>query len=744
MHEDSPLLEAISLWEELTGVAPPDEKGYWGSSAGMNTWAIRDTYKALKEALELDPTEITATLLLKRFVEEYMKEATTSLNDMLRNPEQAMKQMASAKKLLDILDREEIVSARDNFIAGLTRGLAAYGAADRDDVKAVLAKHDDIAILRRDALRSLANLRCDQFLEGDSEAADYRPVYVNDVHLWWNVNSLLKAMTSLPSGVSLNLIRDPNAYESYFAFAIRNGGNLFVLTDVPEHAHPLQSTMTRKPGREFDRRSAKNWFPYDLLGMEVDEKGDSYKPTHSEATGLVLYQESTIPMMKIGAVPPHECIWITMMLDLIVMKFWKIGFKAKQLSYTGEMIQVQNTLLIEAAKADLPAVIDKPLEMPALTVDDMTLSENLDAGQIGKMYDQPNQWLLDRYKERITDESLNLLAGPGEVRKLTVSKDGAPEIAEYLPIEQGGKYDENGRHIWSTEQYKVDMRRTELQVLSGTKFGTPAELEADRRFLARYNVAKQVNMYALREYEERKEEVQKWFEKKVQANRENLIRWALNEGIYLNSGVFGGFASNSVSGVSYHLDTQEPDDTAGGSPGANKKKIVHGFIRHYDLITSSKHLDYGDLMSRHAGFNLGTHHHDSRGRYTGEACAVNGAKASTSTIFFPSNSREIAVLCGCEVKDLPDVLQTWVKVDPYRGNSILDRIDPMVWKVRNPWEKLDLRVKVPFSISGRIKAQKTLGPTLPALPNIMPMEVMIKARGDGDDFKTQRRLAGAS
>lgn len=740
MQEDSPLIEAIALWEELTGVAPPDEKGFWGTGAGFGTWAIRDTYKALKEALELDPSEVTATLLFKRFLEEYMKSAQTSLNDMLRNPEQAMKQLATAKRLLEILDRPEIVAARDNFIANLTRGLAKYGADARPDVQAVLAKHDDIAILRRDALRSLAKLRCDQFLEGDSEPVDYRPVYVDDVHLWWNVNSLLKAMAGMPSGVSLNLIRDPNAYESYFAFAIRNGGNLFVLTDVPEHAHPLQPTMMRKPGRDFDRRTAKNWFPYDLLGMEVDEKGDSYKPATSDATGVVLYQEHTVPMMKIGAVPAHECIWITMMLDLIVLKFWKFGFKAKQLSYTGEMIQMQDTLLLAAHNASLPAVIDKPLEMPALTVEDMTAPVNLDEKQVGRMFDQPNQWLLDRYKGKITVESLNLLAGPGEVRKLTIAEDGAPEIAEYLPIEQRGERDEQGYHIFSSDKAKIALRRIELQVLSGTKFGTPEELEADRRFLARYNVAKQVNLYAGREFEERRDEVSKWFEKQVKANRENLIRWALNEGIYLNSGVFGGFASNSTSGVSFHLDTKEVDETVALG---TKKKIVHGFIRHYDLSASAKDIYLAELMNRHAGINLGSNFHDYKGRYIGEACAVNEAKASTSTVFFPSNSREVAVLCGCEVEDLPDVLQHWTKIEPYRGNSILDRIDPMVWKASNPWDRLDLRVKVPLSITGRRKALKTLGPALPDLPNIVPMDEMIKARGDAEDFKVQRRLAGA-
>jgi hypothetical protein len=722
MDENSPLLEAIALWEDLTGVSPPDAKGFWSTGGGTNTWAIRDTYTALKEALELDPSEVTATLLFKRFIDEYLRSASTSMMTMIEDPTAALKQLETAKRLLAIVDREEIVEAREAFIASLTRGLASYGADQRADVQTVLANSADLAILRRDALRSLEKLRVDQFLDGENEAQSYRPVYVNEVHLWWNVNSLLKAMTAMPSGVSLNMIRDPNAYESYFAFAIRNGGNLFVLTDVPEHAHPLQSTMMRKPGRDLDRRIAKNWFPYDLLGMEVDEKGDSYKPTHSDETAIVAYQPDTFPMKKIAELPPHETIWTVMMLDLIVLKFWKRGFKAKQLSYTGEMIKVQDTLLLAAAQASLPMVVDKPLEMPALTITDVT-GANLDDAQIGRQYDSPNQWLEERYKHLITGESLNLLAGPGEVRKLLAEPSGETTIAQYGAKEKHDT-DENGRHLFSDDQKKMSLRRTELVTMSGTKFGTPAELEADRRFLARYNVARQVKLHAAREFAEREAEVKAWFKKRVIKNKATLIQYAINKSIWLEHGRFGNFAGlEGVGSRQRHVETSEPARGEGSFPGDKLKLVVHDFIQHYDLTLPSKSMDWSDMYSRMSGLNMGGDYYDSRGSYRGASCAITEARASTATVFFPSTALEIAVLCGCTVEDLPDVLQTWAKMTPYRGNSILSRIDPMVWVVENPWHRMDFRVRIPFSILGRRKAEKA-GALLPPLPNIVSEDVV--------------------
>lgn len=708
MLEDSPMFEAITLWEQLTGVSPPDAKGFWGTSAGGNTWAIRDTYTALKEALELDPTEVTASLLFKTFIEEYLRSATTSMMTMLKDPSAAMKQLETAKRLLEIVDREEIVWARDAFTAGLNKALAKYGADQRADVQAVLNDHAMLAILRRDALRSLARLRVDQFLEGENEGPEYIPVYVNQVHLWWNINSLLKAATSgMPSGVSLNLIRDPNAYESFFAFSIRNGGNLFVLTDVPERAHPMQAEMVRKPGRDFDRRASKNWFPYDLLGMKIDEKGDSYKPDHSDVKSVAIYQPDTIPMMKIAELPPHETIWITMMLDLIVTKFWKVGYKSKQISYTGEMIKVESILLLEAAKAGLPAVLDNALVMPQLTLADVT-GPGLDDKQIGKQFDRPNLWLEERYASQIVTESLNLLAGPGEARKLKLPEPGAknalaPTLQEYGTLETDER-DADGRYMFTDDRQKRDLQEAKMQMMSVTKFGSPAELEADRRWLARYNVAQQVRVLAKREFKVREKEVKAWYVKRVRANLPTILTWINSEHIWLDEGKYGAFDKNGVGGFLCHIDTDEYDPTPG--PRMDRpRRTVRMFMRKHDLTIPTSKLDLTDLSARWGGVDLGGY--KLVGRNSGHStCVVNQAKASMQYAFRPSRPEHLAALCGCKVEQLPDVLQHWNLADPYRGNSILDRIDPMIWRVSNPWARLDLTVRIPLSFTGRAKIAK--------------------------------------
>jgi hypothetical protein len=321
-----------------------------------------------------------------------------------------------------------------------------------------------------------------------------------------------------------------------------------------------------------------------------------------------------------------------MMLDLIVAKFWRQGYRAKQLSYTAEMINQANT-----------------------------------------------------------------------IRKLGEHEDD--------------DHDENGKRIWSTDRSNLALRQTQLVTMSGTKFGTPAELEADRRFLARYNVAKQVALHAGREFEARKAEVLKWYEKRVRANMPELLKWTNNDELWLSSGVFGGFSRLESVGTYRAVETDIPATGEGNFPSDKKQRIVYEFIRKIDLTQKSNGMDH---HARWGGIQLGGFRSERGGFRT---CVLDDTRASMEFVFYPTTPEHLAILAGCKVSDLPDVLQNWNQMDPYRGNCILDRIDPMVWKVSDPWRKLDLRVRTPLSILGHRKVQKMGAATPPGL-QFVPLDVV--------------------
>jgi hypothetical protein len=716
MHEDSPLLEAIGLWEKITGVAPPDESGYFSGSHGA--WLLRDTYIALKEALELDPSEVTATLLLSKFLEEYLREATTSIADLLDAPEEHLETLRQARRLRTLLAAPDVIKARDAFVLGLRAALALYGAGDREDIAKLLQDHGAVAILRRDALRSLAKLRVDQFLEGAPEAEGVKPVYVPDVHRWWNINSLLRTMTSTPSGVALNLIRDPFLYDSYFAFSVRNGSNLFVLSDVPDHAHPLQGQMARKPGRDLDKRASRNWFPYELLGVEFDDKEGLVERLYSDEKAVAVYQPDAIPMKAIKDLGPAETLWCVMMLDLIVKKFWERGFKLPQLSYTGEMIRTASVLLEQARAAGLPVSMQTALDVQELTIADVT-GADVDPAQVGAVYDSPNEWLVERYKRHLPEEALNLIGAPRDRPLLLDHKTG--EIrprAKTEPVKPFFK-----------AEIVAAQSLTNLEQLSSAKFGTAAELEADRRWVARYNLATHIDRLARQEYEAREGEVLTWYRNRVRKNLPALLTWAANGTIWVDNGSSAGRSWHHTGGWGQARETGVEGNPTDPLDWHAETRLCHTFMRTHDLTVKG---DLYDRMEWYAGHNMTGAFYARRTvktlsgikkqklTYAGSCCAVTGAKASYAVTFYPVCPEELAVLAGCEVSDLPDVLQHWSKIGSYRGNSILDRIDPMIWNAHNPWRRMEMRIRVLLSIRGLAAVRKA--PALPPLPVISEAE----------------------
>ncbi|USN14770.1 hypothetical protein DOMOVOI_02960 [Brevundimonas phage vB_BpoS-Domovoi] len=680
MHEESPLWAAIELWGKLTGVKVGADGEVKAHTIG--DWNVRDAYHGLREALKLDPTEITATLMFKVYVMDWLKSATTNMQDLLDNPDKIGAQVTTAKKLLAIIDRDEIVEARDAFIERLREGLAHYGAADREDVKALLAKPDVVAILRRDALRSLQNLRVDQFLDGQGEDPQVKPVYVESIRQYWNINSFLGAMTATPSGVCLAMIRDPFIYDTFFAFAIRNGANLFVLTDVPEHAHPLASKMARRPDKAMNARISRNWYPYELLNVDWDEEGRLIFAA-SEETGVAVYDEDGVKTKKIGEIGAPETIWLTMMLDLIVQKFWKQGFKAPQLSYTGEMIRPENEMALLARAAHLPTTNVKTLGLSSLTVADIGPDAAHDEKALGKKGGDHNAWLERRYAPALSDAPLNLLGHAGDVFKITPADGQAVKVAE--------KDKERALNPFFKHDIAAARKVATIEPMRLTAFGTAEQLDADRKFLARATYAKQVQVLADAEYERRKDEVLAWFQAKVTANRARLLEVAALGEVWVGRAGGEGFSAYATAHGAEHRVGE----------GALRQTYSR-FLMTYDISIPSKNLDYGDLVSRHAGFSLGSYENYGRG----EVCAVNEAKATYTAIFSPHTAADIAWLCGVAVQDLPDVLQHHdVKAD-HAGNHLLNRIDPVSWMVRNPWLKLDFRVKAPLSKSGRKALEK--------------------------------------
>lgn len=674
MNNAEKLLAALNLWLDLSEV-DPGKKVFNIGGEGMSEWTVKKMHDTIKEALELDDTNVTGVLLLDALSTAYFNNRNFSVSQLLADPVRATEYVNKAATLRGMIRSPAFMDQNNAFVSHLRTALKMYGM-DKPESVALAENLHEIGYLRRDALRSIKNLRVDQFLAGEPEPAGTAPAYHGWVHQFWNVNHLVEAACSMPSGVTLSLIRDPDDMQSYFAFAIRNGGNVFVLSDVPQEVHPLQRYMSRRPERAFGERTYQNWFPYDLLNLKFDEEAKAFYADETRRRALIPQAQKIDRLKPIGELSPAETLWIIMMFDLIVEKFWHKGYQAPALSYTGAMIHESRPLLDAAQSANLPVLAYKTLALPALTNADMTQEKVMAA--VHKDGGRPNAWLEARYADKVNPDLFNLLDnGANSLYLLPAAGDnpgGNPHENHELAVVHPAYMAVRAKDDAQVGEWRKRGRYT-LRALNTTSFGTRDELDANRIFLARHNQAKAIQRMANEEYAKRKDKVLAWYKDRVEGNLDYLLSLAV-------AGTVRRVFEPAAPGC--RLATADGYQYAGGQ---------------FDFVRT-----YGE-SERPPGVTCSVYLHDGYYKHKPQ-CLVTGSACSLQVFFQPQNPQQLAELAGCQVSDLPDVLQNWAPNRDFGGNHMLDRIDPMAWALHDPWCQLNLRVLLHLSKSGLTQAKK--------------------------------------
>ncbi|ALS09964.1 hypothetical protein ABE82_26490 (plasmid) [Paenibacillus peoriae] len=679
MGMNNQIAHALDLWIEITGVDP-----------SVNTFHIRDfdvhdMNNELKESLSYDPEQITTAILMKFFLSEYLNNKSFTVKSILNDYKSLTTYLAKCRELLDLLDTEELSHIVEEFKCEMKDALAHYDI-ERLDVFSVAEDATNLAFLRRDALRSIETLTVHQFAQGVPDTE--RPIVYKSVHQFWSIDALIQSACRMKSGISLNLICDPKSDASYFVFAYRNGGTVGILTDKPKFDHPLQKYMSRAraSGRDFMERIARHHFPYSLMDIAYGDNGRAYVVENT--TGLTVHSGSS-QMKEIKDLEPDEILWAIMMFSLIEEKMFKQNYKTAELSYTGAMIRSSN-IMLETAKDNQLAVTNYlQLDAPQLSPADVTTEKLL------KDWVRPptriNEWIEKRYAHKIPDALLNTLENDGKqiyllpnhlAKESSFSSRIMPRLLEKATLMLPGNVepsdssfhlvqlsDQELSHVldFSFDKKEFLNKTEQLHTMDSTMIGTAEEIRADLRLTARYNMAKILQVEVDKEFVERHNEIIEWYTTAVQKNLPKLHRAIAERQLIVPTSMEYGFAS-------------EPIDRGGN------------ILR---MVDDTDH--YGHHVQLHSWKKSGGNQY---------GCIVNESKASIMALFRPYTPQALAILCGCDVSELPDILQHWTRLDHYHGNSILDRIDPMDWAIDNPWAKLNLDIGIYLSKTGYTELQK--------------------------------------
>jgi len=652
------LNKALHTWLELIGGVPA---GGWRT---IGQYRLKLTIDELNESLELDDTGVTAAMLLRSLLEAGMDNTEFTLRQAYTNETEFCKTMQATRRLHDLLADPVLAEPVNEFAAKLRQSLEHYGAGEA--ALRMVADPAAIGVLRRDALRSMANLQPFQFLRGEtySKTAGYNPWVLQ----FLNINSLVEAVSRQPEfGVSLCMIRDEDPVFSYFAFACWNGGTLTLLSDRPTWPHPLAKQMVRRPDRHLAERWGNNHFPYELLDAEF-----GHRHVHiPRKQGLVRYDLQASKLKRIGELEADVAIWLAMMFELIERRFFTENLQLPEQCYTAEMVQT----VIPRKTTVILRDNYQPCVLSPLTGEEVTFEKLRGDWEIKPT----GQYLaLEKfYAPRVPDQLLNLL------------KDDRQKLL--LPPDADKK---TRRLVAELTKKDRDGERGGLSAATPTDFGTPAELQRHQRWAARYNQAKAAGALAAADFKERAPAVYRWFRNAVQANAA-----ALRDAAAVMSMQITGPAPRDRGGASYFEIRTVAEDT--------ELKPTEILAVRYDHTGRPRDPWQRYYMS-HEGTVVLDGGMDASTRK--RRCHVNGTMATLCFGFKPSTPEQVAGLIGRTLAELPQPVREFYYLhELYAGNNILNSVDPWEWVVENPWKELKLYVRLFLSKSGFNELRRSRG-----------------------------------
>lgn len=615
--------EKLALWVKVTGIDPnnPPTSYEIPMDGSLSVWDIKKMNEQIKEALTYDDSGMFAEAYLQTYFQQFLEQRKISLFDLVTKPDHTA-YIQDLKKLYDALQENH---AEKTILEDAAKAMDFYDLP-----------HDTLSVFTIAELRTSANrcmngqLHTLQFATGKSAKDCFK--MSKDIFIYEDINALLfSAASHQIDGVILAYIREREITDSYFAFVIKNGENLYLLTDMPHYAYPGQNRTIRCPGRSMHDRINCNYFPYQSVAkIDTSDLWNSGRYGTSESadapgTGLQEYGRK-----KIGAfqdMDQEEMFWTVMMISLIRDKFYK-EVPQYELNYVGAMIQnpqieQKNALAIRSY-------------FPTFALPDLQIQKTMEDGEKNL---RNHDYLINRYKDRIDPEALNMIAGTGRF-----------VLADQKYTEESSFYGHEPKHLLISFDPNV--------------CGTVDELRKNQKYVERYNYSVQIREMLKKDFNDHWSEILRPVEEMVKNNIRNLCI--------------------------QHLQ---------------------GFLVEKDVPYSKQYTFdhwYGS-ETYHNNYERFRYGYDMHSVKADMRCYFTGGKPGAIIQITPQNMNELLQVCNCKKEDLPEELQHWGMDKEYYGNPSLERIDPLLWNVKDPWNELRFEINILLSKKEYLKLCEEAG-----------------------------------
>ena len=603
----------------------------------------------------IDPTGVSAWALLRASAMDLFRKRSFTVEQLLKESEPEY--LSRARGLLATIDAPELVANAQELSRTLSAAVAFYRITDPAAAE-IAADPMRAGLVGMEALVSLRSLPLHFFRTGTPSPV--KPRFVGRILEFPDIPALVSSLSGNASGptVLLALIRTKRPENSFFAFGICDGGTVAVITDSPAWSHPLQAEMTRQPARRMEGRAMRNAFPYELIDKNL-AVGRGIEPE-----GLVPHSDGYKTLVRLADLPAENGLWIFMMLDMALTHVREQSAKSPPLAVTGRQF---STALLGRGKENLPAVLAEGLpDFGPLQPEEMTADAFASAYE-GTVKAE-NLWMEERYRPHVDERCLETVVdGQGKLVALP-----APGSTEIVPAAGS-------------------------RAVPDTFFGSLDELRRTRVYLARYNLVEAIRPLAEKEYEETRADVVRWWHDAVKGNLPRLIQ-AVREG--------------GMQCLRYRRPESGESVPEGESDSFSYIHAPGEIMRISDVCHTDTVWSLGCRSRTPGTFKFGGPQEEqydgtlhlgaeisSPGRGSHWRCFSGKGKASKVAEFYPDSAHCLADLAGVSVDELPEVLRHWTQFDAYVGNSILGAVDPVNWRLRNPWRRIMFRVRLNMSDS---------------------------------------------
>lgn len=460
------LKEKLDLWVKITGVNPSeDNRKYTIYMDGrLSNYDIQKMNERIMNSLKYDETGLFADTYLKIYLKKFMNGKNVSFMELIENPD-LQEYLKDVRTLYDSVNNS---NAEETVLNNMKTAMDFYNLSSDK-----LTSEDVMSVVSSAKNCMNGKLKLDQITKGSFADDEFKGSL--DIYMYKSIGDVIRfAAKGDISGISMCYIcDDKNLERSFFAFVIRNGENLYILSDRPIYKHPLQAKMSRCPGRDMSERIEGNYFPYNSIsGIDVSDLwGNGRYGVSKNDDNMAPAVNNDCVRTKIGtfaSLNQDEAFWAIYMFSLIKDRFYKEHIYLEDLSFCEANIIYdrleENEKNEIALRSSIPYIEMKPVENP----------ESIEM-EYGRKSEHLYDYLIDRYVNKVDINVFNLIK----------------QRDKTLPM--------------LTDNKSTYFRQYETLDLSSLR--TEKELIYDQQWLARYNMAVSIGGMLNSDFDKNKDRV---------------------------------------------------------------------------------------------------------------------------------------------------------------------------------------------------------------------------------------------